>query len=193
MELLWLRWLGLSIEQQIRAWLEQFVVGLNLCPFAAPVVSSEGLRIKICDATEIDKIMQSFLAELDLIQSTSESDIATTLLVIPNALNDFEEYLDVIDLAEELLSEVGLEGVIQLASFHPSYQFAEEPAESASHFSNRSPYPLIHFLREEMVASALKSYANPEEIPTRNIKTLQTIGRDTIERRWQPILGNKTT
>ena len=182
-----------SIEQQIRAWLEQFVVGLNLCPFAAPVVSSEGLRIKICDATEIDKIMQSFLAELDLIQSTSESDIATTLLVIPNALNDFEEYLDVIDLAEELLSEVGLEGVIQLASFHPSYQFADEPAESASHFSNRSPYPLIHFLREDMVASALQNYANPEKIPTRNIKTLQTIGRDTIERRWQLILGNKTT
>ncbi len=183
----------LSIEQQIRAWLEKFVVGLNLCPFAAPVVSSEGLRIKICDATDIDTIMQSFLSELDLIQSTLESDIATTLLVIPNALKDFEEYLDVIDLAEELLSEVGLEGVIQLASFHPSYQFAEEPAESASHFSNRSPYPLIHFLREEMVASALKSYANPEEIPTRNIKTLQTIGRDTIERRWQLILGNKTT
>ena len=115
------------------------------------------------------------------------------MLVIPNALKDFEEYLDVIDLAEELLSEVGLEGVIQIASFHPSYQFADEPAESASHFSNRSPYPLIHFLREEMVASALKSYANPEEIPTRNIKMLQTIGRDTIERRWQLILGNKTT
>ena len=128
----------LSIEQQIRAWLEKFVVGLNLCPFAAPVVSSEGLRIKISDATDIDTIMQSFLSELDLIQSTLESDIATTLLVIPNALKDFEEYLDVIDLAEELLSEVGLEGVIQLASFHPSYQFAEEPAESASHFSNRS-------------------------------------------------------
>ena len=181
-----------SIEQQIRAWLEQIVVGLNLCPFAAPVVSSEGLRIKICDATDIDTIMQSFLSELDLIQSTLESDIATTLLVIPNALKDFEEYLDVIDLAEELLSEVGLEGVIQLASFHPSYQFADEPAESASHFSNRSPYPLIHFLREEMVASALQNYANPEEIPTRNIKTLQAIGRDTIERHLHQLSNDKT-
>ena len=181
-----------SIEQQIRAWLEQFVVGLNLCPFAAPLVSSDRLRIKICDATEIDKIMQSFLAELDLIQSTSESDIATTLLVIPNALNDFEEYLDVIDLAEELLIEVGLESVIQLASFHPSYQFAEEPVESASHFSNRSPYPLIHFLREDMVASALQNYVNPEEIPARNIKTLQPIGRDTIERHLHQLSGDKT-
>lgn len=180
----------LSIEQQIRAWLEQFVVGLNLCPFAAPVVSSEGLRIKICDATDIDTIMQSFLSELDLIQSTLESDIATTLLVIPNALKDFEEYLDVIDLAEELLSEVGLEGVIQLASFHPHYQFAEEPVESASHFSNRSPYPLIHFLREDMMASALQNFTNPEQIPARNIKTLQDIGRNNIEQRWQQLLGD---
>ena len=181
----------LSIEQQIRAWLEQFVVGLNLCPFAAPLVSSDRLRIKICDATDIDTIMQSFLSELDLIQSTLESDIATTLLVIPNALKDFEEYLDVIDLAEELLSEVGLEGVIQLASFHPHYQFAEEPAESASHFSNRSPYPLIHFLREDMMASALQNFTNPEQIPARNVEALQEIGRNAIEQRWQQLLGDK--
>jgi hypothetical protein len=107
-------------------------------------------------------------------------------------LNDFEEYLDVIDLAEELLIEVGLESVIQLASFHPSYQFAEEPVESASHFSNRSPYPLIHFLREDMVASALQNYVNPEEIPTRNIKTLQTIGLDSIERHLHQLSGDKT-
>lgn len=182
-----------SIEQQIRAWIEQFVVGFNLCPFAAPVVSSERLRIKICDATDIETIMQSFLTELDLIQGTSETDIATTLLVIPNALSDFEEYLDVIGLAEELLSEVGLEGVIQLASFHPCYQFVEEPVDSASHFSNRSPYPLIHFLREDMVESALQNYANPEEIPARNIKTLQAIGRDSIERRLHQLSGDKTT
>ena len=143
------------IEQQIRAWLENFVVGLNLCPFAAPVVTSDGLRIKICESTDLEQIMQTFLIELNLIQSTSELDIATTLLVIPNALGDFEDYLDVVDIAETLLIDAGLEGVIQLASFHPQYQFAEEPVESASHFSNRSPYPLIHFLREDMMASEM--------------------------------------
>ena len=179
-----------SIEQQVRAWLEHFVVGLNLCPFAAPVVSSDGLRIKICESTELEQIMQTFLSELDLIQSTSELDIATTLLVIPNGLGNFEDYLDVVDLAEALLSDAGLEGIIQLASFHPHYQFAEEPAESASHFSNRSPYPLIHFLREDMMASALQNFTNPEQIPSRNIKTLQAIGRTTIEQRWQQLLGD---
>ncbi|MDE0747301.1 MAG: DUF1415 domain-containing protein [Porticoccaceae bacterium] len=177
------------IEQQVRAWLENFVVGLNLCPFAAPVVSSDGLRIKICESTELEQIMHTFLAELDLIQSTSELNIATTLLVIPNALNDFEEYLDVVDLADTLLTDAGLEGIIQLASFHPNYQFAEEPAESASHFSNRSPYPLIHFLREDMMARALGSFPNPETIPTKNINILESIGREDIERRWAQLTG----
>ena len=134
--------------------------------------------------------MQTFLTELNLIQSTSELDIATSLLVIPNALGDFEDYLDVVDLAETLLIDAGLEGVIQLASFHPHYQFAEEPVESASHFSNRSPYPLIHFLREDMMASALQNFTNPEQIPARNIKTLQDIGRNDIEQRWQQLLGD---
>ena len=181
------------IEQQVRAWLEQFVVGLHLCPFAAPVVSSDGLRIKVCESTDIEQIMQTFLAELDLIQSTSELDVTTTLLVIPNALSDFDDYLDVIDLAETLLSDVGLEGIIQLASFHPSYQFAEEPTESASHFSNRSPYPLIHFLREDMIARALGSFSNPETIPVKNISILESIGREEIERRWKNIAGDVTT
>ena len=178
------------IEQQVRAWLEHFVVGLNLCPFASPVVSSDGLRIKICESTELEQIMQTFLTELDLIQSTSELDIATTLLVIPNALGNFEEYLDVIDLAETLLIEVGLEGIIQLASFHPLYQFDGEPEESASHFSNRSPYPLIHLLREDMMASALSSFPNPQTIPLKNISTLESIGREEIQRRWNQIAGD---
>ncbi|MCS5593238.1 MAG: DUF1415 domain-containing protein [Porticoccaceae bacterium] len=178
------------IEKQVRAWLEQFVVGLNLCPFAAPVVSSDGLRIKVCESSDIEQIMQMFLAELDLIQSTSELDIATTLLAIPNALSDFDDYLDAIDLAESLLSDAGLEGIIQLASFHPNYQFAEESAESASHFSNRSPYPLIHFLREDMMARALGSFPNPETIPIKNISILESIGREEIERRWNKIAGD---
>jgi hypothetical protein len=113
------------------------------------------------------------------------------LLVIPNALGDFEDYLDVVDLAETLLIDAGLEGIIQLASFHPYYQFAEEPVEAVSHFSNRSPYPLIHFLREDMMASALQNFINPEQIPARNIEMLQDIGRNDIEQRWQQLLGDK--
>jgi hypothetical protein len=178
-----------AIEQRVREWLEHFVVGLNLCPFARPVVASDGLRIKVCESVETEQIMHRFLTELDLIQSSSEADIATTLLIIPNALAEFDVYLDFIDLAEGLLKESGLEGVIQLASFHPRYQFDGEPEDSASHFSNRSPYPLVHFLREDMMARALDSFPNPETIPTKNINRLESIGRKEIERRWMQLTG----
>jgi hypothetical protein len=138
---------------------------------------------------ETEQIMHMFLTELDLIQSSSESDIATTLMVIPNALTEFDVYLDFINLAEELLKESGLEGIIQLASFHPRYQFDGEPEASASHFSNRSPYPLVHFLREDMMARALGNFSNPETISTKNINILESIGREEIERRWAQLTG----
>lgn len=175
------------IEQQIRAWLDQFVVGLNLCPFARPIVASESLRISVCDSEELQQVAEAFMAELELIQQYQESEIATTLLVLPNALKDFEEYLSFIENAEALIDEMDLVGIIQLASFHPDYQFAGEPAESASHFTNRSPYPVIHFLREEMMERVLEDFPEPEAIPQRNIQTLEDIGRAEIEKRWNSL------
>ncbi len=169
------------VDQRVHAWLEQFVVGLNVCPFARPVVSSEALRVVVCDATQYRDITAAFMTELDLIQGSSESMVATTLIAIPYALRDFEEYLDFIDDAESLLEEVGLSGVIQLASFHPDYQFEGEPLESAGHYTNRAPFPLIHFLREEMVTRALDQFPDPEQIPQRNIQTLEAMGVAAIE------------
>lgn len=169
------------IDRRVREWLEQFVVGLNLCPFARRVVSSEALRIVVCDATQHRDLAAAFMSELDLIQQSSESMVATTLLAMPYALCDFEEYLDFVDDAESLLEEVGLSGVIQLASFHPEYQFEGEPAESAGHYTNRAPFPLIHFLREEMVTRALDQFPDSEQIPQRNIQRLEAMGVATIE------------
>ena len=169
------------IDRRVREWLQQFVVGLNLCPFARPVVSSEALRIVVCEATQHQDITAAFMSELDLIQQSSESMVATTLLAMPYALCDFEEYLDFVDDAESLLEEVGLSGVIQLASFHPEYQFEGEPAESAGHYTNRAPVPLIHFLREEMVTRALDQFPDSEQIPQRNIQRLEAMGVATIE------------
>ena len=174
-------------EQQVRAWLESFVVGLNLCPFARPVVASDALRITVCESDELQQVAETFMAELELIRQSPESEIATSLLVLPNALNDFEEYLSFIENAEALIEEMDLVGIIQLASFHPDYQFAGEPAESASHFTNRSPYPVIHFLREEMMERVLEDFPEPESIPLRNIKTLEEIGRAEIEKRWNSL------
>ena len=171
-------------EQRVRAWLDDFVVGLDLCPFARPVVASAGMRIRICESDQLQPVAETFVAELELIAQSSESDIATSLLVLPNALNDFEEYLSFIDNAEDLIEERDLAGIIQLASFHPDYQFEGESPESASHFTNRSPYPLIHFLRETMMDRVLENFPNPEAIPQRNIQTLEAIGRSDIEKRW---------
>jgi hypothetical protein len=180
------------VKQHIRDWLQTFIVELNLCPFARPVVATDRLRIEICESEDLDQLHRAFLIELDLIQQSSEQEIATTLFVMPNALADFDEYLMFIDNAEALIEELGLDGTIQLASFHPDYLFDGEAEDSASHFSNRSPYPVIHFLREEMLSAALEEFPNPEQIPLRNISTLEKIGRAEIELRWQKMKGNST-
>jgi hypothetical protein len=174
-------------ERHLRTWLEEFVVGLNLCPFARPLLGARNLRIAICPASEAAALRSAFLQELDLLQRSTEQEIATTLLAFPIALHDFGDYLWFLDDAQELLVEAGLEGVVQLASFHPQYRFAGEPPDAASHYSNRAPYPLIHLLRESMVTRALADFAAPEQIPERNIATLDAIGVDELQRRWQAI------
>lgn len=178
------------VEKSIRDWLQTFIVELNLCPFARPVAASEALRISVCESEDLNQLTQAFLTELDLIQQSSEQDIATTLLVMPNGLASFDGYLMFLDNAEALIEELGLDGTIQLASFHPEYLFDGEDEQSASHFSNRSPYPVIHFLREEMLTNALDEFPNPEQIPLRNISTLEKIGRAEIELRWQKLKGD---
>ena len=178
------------VEKSIRDWLQTFIVELNLCPFARPVAASEALRISVCESEDLNQLTQVFLTELDLIQQSSEQDIATTLLVMPHGLASFDDYLMFLDNAEALIEELGLDGTIQLASFHPEYLFDGEDEQSASHFSNRSPYPVIHFLREEMLTSALDEFPNPEQIPLRNISTLEKIGRAEIELRWQKLKGD---
>lgn len=176
-----------SAERCLRAWLEDFVVGLNLCPFARPLLAAPGLRIAICEERNPAAIRNAFLEELDLLQRSSEGQVATTLLAFPHALQDFEEYLLFLDDAQHLLLEAGLEGIVQLASFHPQYRFAGEPPEAASHYSNRAPYPVIHLLREDMLSQVLEDFSDPQRIPERNIETLTGIGVDELQRRWQAL------
>lgn len=174
-------------EAQTRRWLTEFVVGLNLCPFARPMLDSEQLRIAVCAEADLALLQRSFLSELDLIQSKPESDIATSLLVFTDALTDFDDYLDFLALAQELLGDAGLEGLVQLASFHPDYRFEGEAEDAPSHFSNRSPYPTIHLIREDMLERVLLEFPDPEGIPGRNIATLEELGSEELERRWQAL------
>ena len=170
-----------ATERKTRAWLAAFVVGLNLCPFARPVVGSDALRIEVCQATDPEGIARALVNEIAVIQNASEAEVATTLVVFPNALTEFEAYLEFLDTAELLLEEMNLQGVLQLANFHPDYQFAGEPVDATSHFTNRAPFPIIHLLREAMVTRALDGFPNPEEIPERNILTLEGLGHERIQ------------
>ena len=170
-----------EVERKTLAWVKDFVVGLNLCPFARPLLASEALRVTVCEANDDEGVAAALLDEIQLIQKASESEVATTLVVFPNALQGFDGYLAFLDGAQQLLEEMGLLGVLQLASFHPDYQFAGEPIESASHFTNRAPFPMIHLLREDMMTRALETYPNHEQIPERNIQRLEGLGRERLQ------------
>lgn len=175
------------VERHIRRWLDEFVVGLDLCPFARPLLGAPGLRISICEQRDAKALRRAFLVELDTLQASPEAEIATTLLAFPRALGKFEDYLEFLEQAQELLEASGLSGLVQLASFHPRYRFEGEPEDGASHYSNRAPYPLVHLLRESMLTRVLADFPDPDGIPARNIRTLDTIGAAELECRWQAL------
>ena len=161
-----------------RLWVERLVVGENLCPFARPVMDT--LKIVESQGEHIEPITLDFLALLDEVQSSDDALIPTALLVIAKALGDFEDYLDWLSMCEELLIEAGLEGVIQLAGFHPQYVFADEDAEDLSHYTNRSPFPMIHLIREAHINDALSTVTRPEAIPERNKRHISRLGRQGL-------------
>jgi len=177
-------------ERHIRRWLEDFVVGLDLCPFARPLMGSRALRIAIETATGHAALRSAYLEELDFLQRHSEQEVATTLLAFPRALEHFNEFLDFVHEADDLLDRAGLRGHLQLASFHPRYRFAGEAPGAASHFSNRAPYPMLHLLRENMVGRLLADCPAPERIPAGNIERLNDMGRDVLERRWLALFSD---
>ena len=172
-----------------RLWLQEWVLALDLCPFAVPVVRDGALRIAESDATDADAQLQAFLVELDLLQSTPETDISTTLLVYSAGPEQFADYLLLLDAAQSALQRAQLTGIVQLASFHPRYQFAGEAPEAGTNFTNRSPFPTLHLLREAMMDRVLASYPDPAAIPRRNIATLESLGDAAVRREWQSLFG----
>lgn len=171
---------SLAIEKT-RQWIERVVIGLNLCPFARPVVDDNSLRIVSDAASNNEQLFLRALEELNRLQSTAASEISTTLLVFTQALHDFQQYLDFVDMLNQALVETGLEGIVQIASFHPDYCFAEVDEDDPANFSNRSPYPMVHFIREDELERAILTYSNPEQIPQRNIQRLRELGVAAIE------------
>ncbi len=169
------------IIQATRNWIERFVIKLNLCPFALQPFRSKKIRYKVSQATSIEQLTVELAAELRLISQQSVEEVATSLLIHPDVLEDFPDYNDYLAVVDGLLIEMELEGMIQVASFHPDYQFAETEAHDAENYSNRSPYPMLHILREALIQKAVDTYPEVDRIPYRNIERLRALGKKGIE------------
>ena len=159
-----------------RAWLERAVIGLNLCPFAKAVHAKNQIRYVVSAAQTPEDLLAEFVAELRLLQAADPTLVDTTLLIHPRVLDDFLDFNDFMELAEGAIAGEELEGEIQVASFHPHYQFAGTQPEDIENYSNRSPYPTLHLLREASIARAVAAIPDAREIFERNIETLRRLG-----------------
>jgi len=166
----------------VRRWVEQLVVGEGLCPFAARPMREGRVRFAVSDATDADGVFRDLLAEVEQLLGVPAEHVETTLLVVPLALGAFDEYLDLLAHAEDGLRELGLEDVLQIASFHPDYRFEGEAEDDPSHYTNRSPYPLFHLIRQESISQALANWPDPEEIPRRNQQRMRELGVEYLRR-----------
>ncbi len=159
-----------------RRWLERAVIGLNLCPFAKAVHLKDQVRYVVSEATTADALLQELAEELAWLAETDPGVVDTTLLVHPHVLQDFGDYNDFLDQADAAVDALGLEGEIQVASFHPDYRFAGTDPDDPGNLTNRSPYPMLHLLREASIDRAVAAYPDPDVIVDRNIATMERLG-----------------
>lgn len=162
-------------------WLERAIIGLNLCPFAKAALRKSQIRMVASDAQDTDALVVVLSAELQLLRDSESATIDTTLLIHPSVLNDFFDYNAFLAKADRLVEKLGLLGVIQIASFHPEYAFADCATEAIENYTNRSPYPMLHLLREESVAKAIEAFPEADLIYERNITTLRMLGKAGLE------------
>ncbi|MBE0624270.1 MAG: DUF1415 domain-containing protein [Burkholderiales bacterium] len=182
----------LSLEEEAvlaatRRWLERAVIGLQLCPFAKAVHVKKQIRYVVSAAQTTEELLADLIAELRTLQAADAAAIDTTLLVHPHVLDDFLDYNDFLELADAAVADEGLEGEIQLASFHPQYQFTGSRPEDIENYSNRSPYPTLHLLREASIERAVAAYPDASEIFERNMETLRRLGHDG----WRRLLAGE--
>lgn len=160
-----------------RIWLEQAVIGLNLCPFAKTPYRQNRVRFRVARARHLDAFLQILDHELQHLAATPVAELETTLLIVPQLFEDFYHFNDMLDLAEQAVSDNGLEGIVQIAPFHPQFVFADTEKDDMGNYTNRSPYPTLHLLREDSIAEAADSVGDPARIFERNIALLHRLGR----------------
>lgn len=159
-----------------RNWLEKAVIGLDLCPFARAVYVRDQVRFVVSEAETPEALLADLVSELRTLSAADPEAIDTTLLIHPRVLEDFLDYNDFLDVAEAAVAELGLEGEIQVASFHPQYQFADTEPDDVENYTNRSPYPILHLLREASVERAVEAFPDASGIFEKNIETMRRLG-----------------
>jgi uncharacterized protein len=174
-----------AVTDATRLWLERAVIGLNLCPFARAAHSKQQIRYVVTGASNSDELLDELEQELEFLSHSDPSKFGTTLLIHPNALPDFLQYNDFLAVADALLKELVLDGELQVASFHPQYQFADSGPDDIENYSNRSPYATLHILREDSVTQAVAAFPNAEDIYVANINTLRALGHDGWQALWR--------
>jgi hypothetical protein len=172
-----------AVEAEVRRWLERAVIGLHLCPFAKAVYAKEQVRLVVSDASTERALLEQLGEEMALLRDTPAEILDTTLLVHPQVLGDFLDYNDFLDDADALVGALDLGGVLQVASFHPHYQFAGTRPDDPENLTNRAPYPILHLLREDSVDRAVAAYPEPDSIIERNVATMQALGVDGFRKR----------
>jgi hypothetical protein len=176
-----------TVIDRTRRWVSTIVIGLNLCPFARRVFMADTIRYAVTDATDETTLLGNLTRELRALAGAPIATVETTLLIHPLVFLCFLDYNDFLDVAEKRIDDLGLEGVIQIASFHPDFQFAGADADAVENYTNRSPYPMLHLLREDSISTVA---GDPDEllaIPTRNIETLRSLGKVKLVERLKVI------
>ncbi len=171
-----------NVTGAVRRWLDTFVVGMNLCPFAGHEVARERVRFVVSDAGDEGALLAALQEEI--FGLAEDSSLETVLLIHPLVLTDFLDYNDFLSVCDTLLEDMNAEGEFQIASFHPQYQFAGTQPDDAENYANRSPYPLLHILREQSVSRAVENHPDVEGIPARNIATLNAAGAAQLQALW---------
>ena len=171
-----------------RQWLERAVIGLNLCPFAKAVHVKQQVRFVLSDASTPEALLEQLAEDLLLLRDTPADEVDTTLLVHPDVLQDFLDYNDFLDNADAAVEALDLGGILQVASFHPDYQFAGTAPQDISNYTNRAPYPTLHLLREDSVSRAVAAFPEADSIVDRNIETLDRLGIEG----WRKLFTDST-
>ena len=167
---------------QTRCWVKEVVIGLNLCPFARAPFEAESIRYQLCNAVEDDAVYAALIRELADFAQLPPQEAETGLFIVPQGLRDFDHYLDVLEDAQAALEASGLEDMLQLASFHPDYCFEGMETGDPANYTNRSPHPMFHLIRQDGLAAALAGWPDPESIPRRNVALLREMGLDGIRK-----------